>query len=113
MFSELEILALRAVLDDFCEARVPPAVRDRLALQYSIENHTVTLFERRPHLLDKGRWMEIDVARFRYSRARNLWTLFYRDQNGKWHVYDRVEPIARFQDLLDEVGRDPTTIFWG
>jgi hypothetical protein len=39
--------------------------------------------------------------------------LYWRDRNLKFHEYDLVEPTPDIQDLLDEIDRDPTSIFWG
>jgi hypothetical protein len=31
----------------------------------------------------------------------------------RFHEYDRVPAAARVEDLLAEIDRDPTAIFWG
>ena len=33
--------------------------------------------------------------------------------NLNFHEYDRAEPSHEVQDLLHEIDRDPTNIFWG
>ncbi|MGH3610881.1 MAG: DUF3024 domain-containing protein [Pseudonocardiaceae bacterium] len=42
-----------------------------------------------------------------------MWSLYWRDGNLRFHAYDRVAPTASIEELLAEVDRDPTAIFWG
>lgn len=112
MFSELERDGLERALGAFCEARAPARVRDRVRLEFSIEGHTVTLVEARVGPLRPSRWSASPVARFRYRRTSNDWILLYSDRNGRWHEYEGGRS-PRFDDLLAEVDRDPTCIFWG
>lgn len=35
------------------------------------------------------------------------------DRNLKFHEYDLVDPTPHIDELIDEVERDPTCIFWG
>jgi Protein of unknown function (DUF3024) len=39
--------------------------------------------------------------------------LYWRDRNLRFHSYDLLAPSNRVDDLLDEINRDPTGIFWG
>jgi hypothetical protein len=41
------------------------------------------------------------------------WSLYWRDRNLRFHAYDLVSPTASIEELLAEVDRDPTAIFWG
>jgi hypothetical protein len=41
------------------------------------------------------------------------WTLYWSDRNGRWHLYDLIDPTDDVRVLLNEVDRDPTCIFWG
>jgi hypothetical protein len=31
----------------------------------------------------------------------------------RFHLYDRLAPSQRIEDLLQEIDRDPMAIFWG
>lgn len=53
------------------------------------------------------------VAQIRYDREARLWSLHWRDRNGRWHPYDDVDPMSDVEAILAEVDRDPTGIFWG
>jgi hypothetical protein len=48
------------------------------------------------------------------SRPATPWHVYYwRDRNLRFHRYDQLDPSPRVQDLLNELDRDPTAIFWG
>jgi hypothetical protein len=42
-----------------------------------------------------------------------VWSLFWRDRNVRFHAYDLVAPTVNIEELLGELDRDPTAIFWG
>jgi hypothetical protein len=48
----------------------------------------------------------------RYTKSRNRWSLYWRDRNLKFHEDELADPTPDIQDLLDEIDRDPTNIFW-
>lgn len=47
------------------------------------------------------------------TRPPTTWTLYWRDRNLRLHVYDLLTPSDRIDDVLAEIDRDPTCIFWG
>ena len=51
--------------------------------------------------------------RLRYTATDTSWTLYWRDRNLRFHIYDLLAPSNRVDDLLTELDRDPTGIFWG
>jgi len=40
-------------------------------------------------------------------------TLYWRDRNLRFHECDRIAPSASIADVLAEIDRDPTGVFWG
>ncbi len=111
MLSGLDVAAIR----HFCEQRIPPHALDQVRLEARESRGAVTIVERRaPWREDYGPdWTTSPVARFRHTAKTRLWTLYWRDRNGRWHLYDLKRPTADILALLDEVDRDPTGIFWG
>jgi len=99
----------------WCEARVPKELRDRVRLECAAEPRSVTIVERYPrHPEDPdGDWTRTVVARLRYTKASGLWSLYWPDRDSAFHEYDGLRPSRRVTDLLREVERDPTGIFWG
>jgi hypothetical protein len=58
-------------------------------------------------------WTSFPIARLRYTAGDRSWTLYWRDRNIRFHLYDLLPPSNRIDDLLTEINRDPTCIFWG
>jgi hypothetical protein len=99
----------------WADRRVPEHVRDQVRLEVAVADRTVTILECRPPWQPEygPDWTRFPIARLRYTKSRNRWSLYWRDRNLKFHEYDRAEPSPDVQDLLDEIDRDPTNIFWG
>ena len=99
----------------WCRARVPDHVRDQVRVEADLAERHLTIVEcRPPGRLDIGpEWTRFPIARLRYTKATRLWSLYWRDRNLKFHAYDRVPASASVEELLAEVDRDPTAIFWG
>lgn len=73
----------------------------------------MTLIEHRVHYKDKNLWTELPVAQFRLNERTRKWTLYWRDRNLRWHRFGYLRPSTNLKDLLAEVDRDQTGIFWG
>ena len=100
-------------LEKYCQQKIPAELHDKIRMSYRIRGNTVTLIESRPYFRDPSIWTELKVAQFRYSQDDNTWSLYCADRNEKWHFYDPFHPSRDIDDLLAEVDRDPTGIFWG
>lgn len=99
----------------WADRKVPEHVREQIRLELDVTDRTVTILEcRPPWRSDYGpEWTRFPIARLRYTKSRKEWALYWRDRNLKFHEYDLADSSAEVQDLLDEVDRDPTGIFWG
>ena len=53
------------------------------------------------------------MAQLRFDPSERTWSLYCRDRNERWFVYDEVGPAPTVDPLLNEIGEDPTGIFWG
>lgn len=107
----LDVAAIR----HFCEQRVPPHALHQVRVEADVSSTAVTIVEARaPWREDYGpQWTRGGVARLRYVSKRKHWVLYWRDRNQRWHLYDLLEPSPDVLVLLDEIDRDPTSIFWG
>ena len=90
-------------------------MRDQVRVEADVADRHVTIVEcRPPWRADLGsEWTRFPIARMRFTKTTGLWALFWRDRNLRFHAYDRARPTARVEELLAEVDRDPTAIFWG
>jgi Protein of unknown function (DUF3024) len=99
----------------WCAARVPEHASHQVRVECQISPRHLTIVERRaPWREDFGpEWTSFPIARLRYTTAEKSWTLYWRDRNLRFHLYDLLAPSNRVDDLLAELDRDPTCIFWG
>ncbi|HET6876329.1 MAG TPA: DUF3024 domain-containing protein [Jatrophihabitans sp.] len=104
-----------ARVQHWCVERTPPEFRHQTVVECEVSARHLTIVDRRPPWSeDSGsEWMSMPLARLRYTAADGTWTLYWADRNSRFHLYDLVPPSRRVQDLLDEIERDPTNIFWG
>ncbi len=100
-------------LSEYCDRKIAEDARDKVRLIHKIKGNKVTLLETRPFYCDPFTWTETPVAQFRFDLKTRKWLLYSIDRNSRWHLYDLVNPSADFQEMLRELDRDPTGIFWG
>ncbi len=90
--------------------------RDQLRIELDVSDRAITIQECRPPWEPERAgpdWTRLPIARFRYTKARQEWSLYWCDRHLRFHAYDRVEPTPRVEELLAEIDRDPAGIFWG
>ena len=104
---------MKRLLATVCALSPDPAVRAKLRVEYRIEGNTVILFESRPRWQHPTEWMEEPVAKFQYVASIDRWRLFCMRRDLKWHGYTPLPQADSVEDLVREVERDPTGIFWG
>ena len=101
-------------LDAFLGKRVPPHVADKIRLSYTFRGNSVTIWENRaPWSPAMTSWTASAVAQLRYDPKAQMWVLYWRDRNSKWHLYERIAPVKNIDRILAEIDRDPTGIYWG
>jgi hypothetical protein len=96
--------------------RIPSLARDEVRIEANVDDRSVTILECRPPWDPERRgpeWTRVPVARLRYTRSRQEWILYWPDRNSRFHQYDLAQPTANVAALLQEIDRDPTSIFWG
>lgn len=90
-------------------------VRHKVRVEFDVADRHLTIVETRPPWKPElgSDWTRFPIARLRYTKSRKEWSLYWRDRNLRFHRYDLAEPSSRIDELLAEIDRDPTTIFWG
>ena len=93
----------------------PPAARDQVRVECDVAPRHLTIVESRPPWREGTgpEWTRFPIARLRYTQADRTWSLYWRDRNLRFHRYDQLAPSPHIDDLLQEIDRDPTAIFWG
>ena len=111
---ELDVARIRRFVDRRNE-RIPPDALDKIRIELDVDDRSATILECRPSWRPEygPEWTRLPIARIRHMKSRNEWALYWCDRNLKFHLYDRVDPTANVETLLEEVDLDPTCIFWG
>ena len=99
----------------WCEQRVPEHARDQVRIECDAGPRHLTIVECRPPWREGTgpEWTRFPIARPCYTQATRTWSLYRRDRNLRFHLYNQLPPSPRVDDLLHEIDRDPTAIFWG
>ena len=72
----------------------------------------VTLIERRPSFLNHLEWTSVPKAKFRYSPAKGVWSLYWPDTNQRWHRLSSAKTAKDIRVLLKAVATDTSGVFW-
>jgi hypothetical protein len=101
-----------AALDRFCAEHSSEVGGDRQQYIYEFETNAVILIEQRAAFVNASNWTSKPIAKFRYSEARNNWSLYWSESGGRWQRVANVEAAKDIQVLLDVVVKDPLGVFW-
>lgn len=114
MIPDLDLARVRKWIDQR-NAEMPSRARDQIRYEIDVTDRTITVLEcRAPWREDFGpEWTRFPVCRFRYTKVRKEWALYWRDRNLKFHAYDFVGPTPHIDELIEAVKSDRTGIFWG
>lgn len=114
MIPDLDLARVRKWIEQR-NAELPPRARDQIRNEIDITDRTITVLEcRPPWRKDFGpEWTRLPVCRFRYTKVRKEWSLYWSDRNLKFHEYDLAVPTPHLDELIEEVKLDRAGIFWG
>ena len=112
-FSELEQRRIDDLVGQLCRRRSPVHYRDKLEFVVELDGHSVTVYEVRPRWDAPEEKTKLGVARFRYTRTRDEWRLYWMRRDMKWHAYDAADPTTRIEDLVATVDSDEYGCFFG
>jgi len=99
-------------LKQFCEAHSSPAGTDQPRYAYEVETNSILLIEQRPGFMKPEELTSKPIAKFRYSQARDTWTLYWVDTSERWHRVTSVPAAKDIQVLLQAVLTDSSGVFW-
>ena len=100
-----------SALDAFCTTHSASEVAGQ-RYTYEFGANAVLLIEQRPSFVNPADWTSRPLAKFRYSEARDRWSLYWTDANERWHRVTNVEGAKDIRTLLEVVVKDPLGVFW-
>ncbi len=113
MLSEFELKKVEKAVAPLLLPRGTPHVMSGGEAGYRVKGHEVLLFTRRKRWNNQNEEIELDLAKFKYVRASNLWHLYWQRASGKWQGYEPLAVARDIEVLAQEVLRDPHGCFWG
>jgi hypothetical protein len=103
-----------AVLSEWCAQHSSADVADRMRYSYELEANSAFLIEQRPSFMNPSDWTSRPVAKFRYSPAKKMWSLYWSDRGGdRWNRLAGKSTAPEIRKLLEIVVTDPSGVFWG
>ena len=92
-----------------------PRCANRSATRIDVTNVAITVVECRPPWREGfgTEWTRFPICRFRYTKVRRQWSLYWRDRNLNFHEHDLVQPTPHLDELIEYVKNDRSGIFWG
>ena len=101
-----------AALTEFCAQSSSADVAESSRLEFEIAENHATLIERRPSFLNHLEWTSVPKAKFRYSPAKRVWSLYWPDTNQRWHRLSSAKTAKDIRVLLKAVATDTSGVFW-
>lgn len=113
-FEQFTYKRIEALTDEFVERRRPPAdLRQQVDLLFRIEGQSVIIFEIRPQWNDPAKKLESMIAKATFVKSAKIWKIYWQKSDLKWHPYDPVPEVSRFEDFLEIINADEFGCFWG
>lgn len=103
---------VETALQEFCAQSSSADVAETSRLEYEIAENHVVLIERRPSFLNHLEWTSLPKAKFRYSPAKEVWSLYWPDTNQRWHRLSSAKTDKDIRVLLKAVATDTSGVFW-
>jgi hypothetical protein len=104
-----------AIVEQWCRDRTPDHLTDQIRVECDVADRHLTILDCRPPWREDmgSEWTRFPIARLHFTKARQEWTLYWRDRNLRFHRFDQAKPARDVRRLLAEIDRDATAIFWG
>ena len=99
-------------LSEFCASLSSEPGADRLRYTYRFETNAAVLFVERPGFVNSEEWVSTPLARFRYSEARDEWSLYWFATERKWQRVSSAKATKDIRILLQALITDPSGVFW-
>lgn len=94
-------------------ARPPVEIRHEVDVGYEIDGHSVILFEIRPVWRNPSQYENIPYAKTTFVKKSNVWKVFWKRADLKWHSYKPRPTVRHLKDFLNLVDEDQYGCFRG
>ena len=112
--NDIERKRIETAVDAYIQKhRPPPHIRPQLDIGYRVSGQSVEIFEIRPRWNEPSEKMEHPVAKATFVRSTELWKVFWRRADLKWHGYEPLPAVGSIEKFLAAVEKDEHACFWG
>jgi hypothetical protein len=114
-FTEKEIAEHTITLEKhFWSTKRPPVnLRPLIREGQRFSASAIELFFVRPRFNRPGQTVEESIAKIRYVRRTNVWLIFWKRADLKWHSYPPQPEAESLVAALKIVKKDPNGCFFG
>lgn len=113
-FNDLDRKRIEKAMAAFlAKRRPPPHIRPELDIGYRLIEQSVEIFEIRPQWDNPSIIREHPFAKATYVRTQNLWKVFWKRADLKWHGYESASTVKSIEEFLVAVDTDPYGCFFG
>jgi len=114
-FTDIEITEHLKVLEtSLWSCRRPPlALRDKIREGQRFAGQSIELFFVRPAFERPGEHTEDAIAKVQYVRTCDVWRLFWKRADGKWHRYPPCPEAVSLSSALRAINEDTNGCFFG
>jgi Protein of unknown function (DUF3024) len=92
--------------------RPPEHIRDQLDIGYTFVNNVLILSEIRPSFMDKDKIMNIEFAKAKYFKSKEIWQIYWKRANGNWDLY-QIPEVSNVDAFFKIVKEDKLNCFFG
>lgn len=92
--------------------RPPEDIRNQLDIGYSFINNSLILFEIRPSFMDENKIMNIEFAKARYYKSKEIWKIYRKRANNNWELY-QIQEVSNIDSFFKIVKEDKLGCFFG
>lgn len=114
-FSNAEIVRYTNLIEQLIWSKLRPPLHMRNLVREGqrIAGQEIELFLVMPAFSDPQRQEEESIAKARYVKSREVWQVFWKRRNLKWHRYSTRPEVKTLAAFLKLVKEDANGCFWG
>lgn len=114
-FTENEIAEYATDIEKYfwVHRRPPFHLRDQIREEQRFADQAIELFFVRPVFRLPGQWVEEPIARIKFIRSRNVWQIFWKRADNRWHRYPSKPEARLLSTALKVIHEDPHHCFFG
>jgi len=113
-FNDLDNKRIENAMATFlAKRRPPPHIRSQVDIGFRLIGQSIEVFEIRPQWDNPSIIREHPFAKATYVRTQNLWKVFWKRSDLKWHGYEPASTVKSIEEFLAAVDADPYGCFFG